>query len=99
MKRHQPPGPSALAFTLIAAVPKRVGIDRSAAPHVDPQSAHTLARLADELQAAGVRLQVVEARSSARDRLRTDGVDVRLGGVSRFAAVADAVDTLLKERP
>jgi len=75
-----------------ATPPKLVVLDLSAAPHVDMQSAHTLAGLADELQAAGVRLQVVEARSSVRDRLRAEAVDARLGGVNRFITVADAVD-------
>ena len=69
-----------------------VVLDLSAAPYVDMQSAHALAGLAAELQVAGVRLQVVEARSSVRDRLRAEGVDARLGGVNRFSTVADAVD-------
>jgi high affinity sulfate transporter 1 len=72
--------------------PKLVIIDLSAAPHVDLQSAHVLAGLTDEIKAAGIRVQVVEARSSVRDRLRNEGVDERLGGVNRFTTVADAVD-------
>jgi len=75
-----------------AAPPRLVVLDLSAAPYVDMQSAHTLAGLVDELQAAGVRLQVVEARSSVRDRLRAEAVDARLGGVNRFTTVADAVE-------
>ena len=59
---------------------------------MDLQSAHTLAGLADELTAAGVRFQAVEARSSVRDRLRDEGVDDKLGGINRFTTVADAVD-------
>jgi MFS superfamily sulfate permease-like transporter len=72
--------------------PQLVVLDLSAAPYVDMQSAHALAGLADELQSAGTRLQVVEARSSVRDRLRAEGVDARLGGINRFTSVADAVD-------
>jgi len=73
--------------------PKLVVLDLSAAAHVDMQSTHTLAGLADELKAVGLRLQVVEARSSVRDRLRAEAVDTRLGGVNRFTTVADAVDS------
>jgi MFS superfamily sulfate permease-like transporter len=71
-----------------------VVLDLSAAPYVDMQSAHELAGLADELTAAGIRLRVVEARSGVRDRLRAEGVDLKLGDVNRFSSVADAVAAL-----
>ncbi len=74
--------------------PKLVIIDLSAAAVVDLQSAHTLAGLADELRAEGIRVQVVEARSSVRERLRGEGLDQRLGGISRFTSVADVVDSM-----
>jgi sulfate permease, SulP family len=73
--------------------PKLLVVDLSAAPYVDLQSAHTLAGLADELTAAGVRVQVVEARSRVRERMRALGLDSRLGGVDRFTSVADAVES------
>ncbi len=76
----------------VTPAPKLVILDLSAAPYVDMQSAHTVAGLAEEFRAAGVRLQVVEARSSVRDRLRAEGVEDRLGGVNRFTTVADAID-------
>lgn len=69
-----------------------VVLDLSAAPYVDMQGAHALAALADELRADGVRLQVVEARASVRDRLRGEAVDGRLGGIDRFTTVAEAVE-------
>ena len=72
---------------------KLVVLDLSASPIVDLQSAHALAGLADEITAGGIRFQVVEARSSVRDRLRHEGVDSKLGGVNRFTSVADAVAT------
>jgi MFS superfamily sulfate permease-like transporter len=72
--------------------PGLVVLDLSAAPYVDMQAAQTLAAVADDLHAVGVRLQVVEPRSSVRDRLRAEAVDTRLGGANRFATVADAVD-------
>jgi high affinity sulfate transporter 1 len=71
--------------------PQLVILDLSAASHVDLQSAHALAALADELAALGVRVQVVEARSAVRERLRREGLDARLGGIDRFTSVADAV--------
>jgi high affinity sulfate transporter 1 len=69
-----------------------VVIDLSAAAYVDVQGAHNLAALADDLKAPGATVQVVEARSSVRDRLRLEGVDERLGGVNRFSTVADAIN-------
>jgi high affinity sulfate transporter 1 len=72
--------------------PCLVILDLSAAPYVDLQSAHVLGELAEELTAAGVRFQTVEARSAVRDRLRNEGLDARLGGINRFTSVADAVD-------
>src|SRR5213076_2834621 len=72
--------------------PKLVVFDLSAAPRVDLQSAHSLAGMADELTAHGIRFQAVEPRSSVRDRLRNEGVDDRLGGINRFTSVADAVE-------
>jgi high affinity sulfate transporter 1 len=73
------------------STPRLVLLDLSAAPHVDLQAAHTLAALAGELAAAGIRFLAVEARASVRDRLRGEGVDAALGGVNRFTSVADAV--------
>jgi high affinity sulfate transporter 1 len=72
--------------------PRLVVLDLSAAPFVDMQSAHTLGELADELGAAGVRMQAVEARSAVRDRLRREGVDAKLGGVWRRNSVHDVIE-------
>jgi MFS superfamily sulfate permease-like transporter len=69
-----------------------VVLDLSAAPYVDMHAAQALGTLADELKAAGSRVQMVEALSSVRDRLRAEGADDRLGGVDRFTSVADAVE-------
>jgi SulP family sulfate permease len=80
-----------------AIPPKLVVLDLSAAPIVDMQSAHTLAGMVDELIAEGIQFHAVEARSSVRDRLRREGVDGKLGGVNRFATVADVIDHFLGE--
>jgi MFS superfamily sulfate permease-like transporter len=78
--------------------PKLIVLDLSAAPRVDMQSAHTLAGIATELAAAGIRFQAVEPRSSVRDRLRLEGVDGKLGGVNRFTTVADVVEHFQREQ-
>ena len=76
--------------------PKLVVLELSASPYVDIHAAHMLAGLADELAAAGCRLQVVEARAAVRERLRGAGVDVKLGTVSRMTSIADAVEAFTK---
>src|SRR6266436_3488872 len=78
--------------------PKLIVFDLSEAANVDMQSAHALASMADELTAAGIQFHAVEARSSVRDRLRHEGVDGKLGGVNRFATVADVIDHFQQER-
>jgi sulfate permease, SulP family len=79
-----------------AAPPKLVVLDLSAAAYVDMHAAHMLAELAGELTAARIRVQAVEARSSVRERLRSEGVDEKLGTVNRFTSVADAVEAFQK---
>ncbi len=74
--------------------PKVVVIDLSAAPQVDLQSAQTLIALADELTSGGIRLQIVETRSAVRERLRGIAADTKLGAVTRFSSVADAVEAV-----
>ena len=71
--------------------PRLVVCDLSASPHVDLQSAATLGVLGNELNALGVEMQIVEARSSVRDRLRAEGFDERFGGIDRFRTVAQVV--------
>jgi MFS superfamily sulfate permease-like transporter len=73
-----------------------VVVDLSASPHVDVSGAQMLASLSDELAEAGIRLRLVEARSSVRDILRIEGLDEKVGRVNRFETVADAVDDALR---
>ena len=44
------------------------------------------------MNALGVKMNVVEARSSVRDRLRAEGLDEKLGGIDHFRSVAQAVE-------
>jgi MFS superfamily sulfate permease-like transporter len=72
---------------------RRVLCDLSATPYVDLAGAEMLVGLQEKLAAAGVALQIVEARSGVRDRLRAEGLEERVGrAVDRFTSLADAVD-------
>jgi len=78
--------------------PKLVVCDLSASPRVDLQSAETMNLLADDLKAQGIRMRVVEARASVRDRLRAEGLDEKLGGIDRFQTVAQVVKDFESEQ-
>jgi high affinity sulfate transporter 1 len=69
--------------------------DLSTSPHVDLAGAEMLAGLHDQLASVDVRLQIVEARSSVRDRLHAEGVEDKVGRIGRFKSLADAVDEFL----
>jgi high affinity sulfate transporter 1 len=81
------------------AKPTLVLLDLSAAPRVDLQAAATLGALHAELATAGVRLQIVEAHASVRDKLRQEGLEEKTGTLSRHTSVADAVDAFLRDEP
>lgn len=76
-------------------LPKLVVLDLSAAPLVDMQSAHTLASMAAELTGMSIHFHAVEPRSSVRDRLRRERIDIKMGGIDRFTTVADVIDHFL----
>jgi sulfate permease, SulP family len=76
--------------------PKIVILDLSASPHMDIQACGVVMNMADDIKAAGARLQIVEARSSVRDRLRAEGIDEHVKQVNRFTSVADAVEDFQK---
>ena len=71
--------------------PDLVILDLSASPQMDMHSAAALSELAEEMTTDGIKLQVVEARSSVRDRLRRAGVDGKLAGISQLDSVASVV--------
>src|SRR5438093_4643618 len=76
--------------------PKIVILDLSASPHMDIQACGVMMNMADDIKAAGARLQIVEARSSVRDRLRAEGIEEHVSQVNRFTSVADAVEDFQK---
>jgi high affinity sulfate transporter 1 len=69
--------------------------DLSTSPYVDLAGAEMLSGLYDQLALQNVRLQIVEARSSVRDRLHAEGVEDKVGRIGRFKSLADAVDDFL----
>ena len=79
-----------------ATPPKIVILDLSASPLMDIQACGVVMNMADDIKAAGARLQIVEARSSVRDRLRAEGIDEHVSQVNRFTSVADAVEDFQK---
>lgn len=82
-----------------ATLSKLVVLDLSTTAYVDLQAAHSLAHLARELSAAGIRTQAVEAHASVRDRFRREGIDAELGGLNRHMTVADVVQAFLEQNP
>jgi MFS superfamily sulfate permease-like transporter len=73
--------------------------DLSNAPHIDMAGAETIRALEVDLRAMGIGLQLVEARSSVRDRLRAEGLEARMGAIDRFTSVADAVAGMFTDQP
>jgi SulP family sulfate permease len=51
-----------------------------------------LAKLHQELKAAGVRLRLVAAHAAARDILRAEGLEESIGYFGRRITVADVID-------
>ncbi len=78
---------------------KLVVLDLSEVSIVDMHAAEMLAGLADELAAKGIEIQAVEAHSQVRDRLRSEGLTERFGGIERLRTVADAADDFLGAAP
>lgn len=65
------------------------------APFMDLHSAEALAAMAAELAAAGIRVRVVGARASVRERLRRELASERLGLADRSLTVDGAVEEFL----
>jgi high affinity sulfate transporter 1 len=72
--------------------PRLVICDLSASPRLDLAGAEALKILAARLGRDGVRVRILDARSSVRDRLRREGLEVEVGRIDRFTSVADAID-------
>ncbi|HSV07337.1 MAG TPA: SulP family inorganic anion transporter [Candidatus Binatus sp.] len=66
--------------------------DLSTSPYVDLAGARMLTRLCAELEARRAVLRLAEAHATVRDILRAEGLDARLGTISRRASVAEAIE-------
>src|SRR5438046_2218755 len=79
-----------------ATPPRIVILDLSASPYMDIQASGVVMNIADDVKAACARLQIVEARSSVRDRLRAEGIEEHVSQVNGFTSLADAVEDFQK---
>jgi high affinity sulfate transporter 1 len=71
--------------------------DLTTSPMIDMAGAHTFLTLKTELDKRGIAFRIVEARSTVRDMLRTEGVEEKVGRVDRFTMLADAIDAFQNE--
>lgn len=71
--------------------------DLSTTPQMDMAGARMLLTLHAELEKRGIPFRLVEARSSVRDMLRTEGVEEKVGRIDRFTMLADAIDAFQNE--
>ncbi len=66
--------------------------DLSTSPNVDMAGARMFLSLRDELDKRGISFRLVEARSTVRDMLRTEGAEGKTGHIDRFTSLAEAID-------
>jgi high affinity sulfate transporter 1 len=78
--------------------PRMVLLDLSSAPSVDAQAARMLGTLSDELLPRGIRPRIVEAHAAARDVLRQEGIEEKIGRIDRFTSVTDAMEAFQTKR-
>ncbi len=69
------------------SVIRLVVCDLSAAPYLDLAGSRMLHELQAELASCGIVLRIVGAHGSARDLLRADGVEEKVGGLDRTATL------------
>ena len=65
--------------------------DLSNVPYADIAGARMLRRLCEELSAAKIEFKLVEAHGPVREMLRAEGLEQRVGSISRKISLADAV--------
>jgi MFS superfamily sulfate permease-like transporter len=71
---------------------RRVVCDLSNVPYVDVAGARMLRRLGQEFEAMHVDFRIVEAHGPVRDRLRAEGLEELVGGITRFSSLADVLN-------
>jgi SulP family sulfate permease len=76
-----------------ATVPVQLVVcDLSTSPYVDVAGTRMLAELHADLAAAGISFQLVEAHAAARDILRAEGLEERVGQIGRRLSVDDVIE-------
>jgi SulP family sulfate permease len=76
-----------------ATVPVQLVVwDLSTSPYVDVAGARMLGGLHADLAAAGIAFQLVEAHAAVRDILRAEGLEERIGQISRRMSVDDIIE-------
>ena len=76
------------------ATVRLVACDLSAAPYIDLAGSHMLHELHTELARHGIDLRIVGARGPARDLLRAEGLEEKVGGLDR----TKTLDNLLRTK-
>jgi high affinity sulfate transporter 1 len=77
-----------------ATVPVQLVVcDLSTSPYVDVAGARMLAGLYTDLAAVGIQFQLVEAHAAVRDILRAEGLEARMGQISRRMSLDDIIET------
>jgi MFS superfamily sulfate permease-like transporter len=71
--------------------------DLSTSPNIDMAGARMFLNLQTEIAKRGLVFRLVEARSTVRDILRTEGIEERIGRIDRFTMLADAIDGFQSE--
>ncbi|MBP1686827.1 MAG: sulfate transporter [Deltaproteobacteria bacterium] len=66
--------------------------DLSSSPYVDLAGARMLESLSDELAKRHITLRLAEALAGARDILRIEGAEAKVGNIDRFTAITDVVE-------
>jgi len=73
--------------------------DLSNAPYIDLSGARMLATLSEDLAERGAVLRLAETHAEARDLLRAEDLEAKVGRIDRFTAVADVVDRFESGKP
>jgi high affinity sulfate transporter 1 len=71
--------------------------DLSTSPYVDLAGARMLENLSDELAKRNIALRLAEAHATTRDLLRNLGLEAKVGDITRFESVDNAVDDFQQE--
>jgi sulfate permease, SulP family len=66
--------------------------DLSNSPYVDLSGARMLAKLSDDLAEWGATLRLTEIHAEARDLLRAENLEAKVGRIDRFTSVNDVVE-------